>query len=106
MSCNLTLKKNGFKLTPQRRLILDFIHHTDGHLSAEEILDHVKVLVPGINKSTVYRTLDLLESLGCVVKSELNDRFIYHHAEGGSIIILSAGSAAGYWIAMKAFLSR
>ena len=83
MSCNLILKKNGFKLTPQRRLILDIIHNADGHLTAEEILSHVQTRVPGINKSTIYRTLDLLENLGCVVKSGLKDRFIYHHAEEG-----------------------
>ena len=84
MSCNLTLKKNGFKLTPQRRLILDIIHDAHGHLTAEEILDHVQARVPGVNKSTIYRTLELLESLGCVVKSELKNRFVYHHAEEGN----------------------
>lgn len=83
MSCNITLKKNGFKLTPQRRLILDIIHDAHGHLTAEEILDYVQARVPGVNKSTIYRTLELLESLGCVVKSELKDRFVFHHAEEG-----------------------
>ena len=83
MSCDLILKKNGFKLTPQRRLILNIIHDTHTHLTAEEILDHVQARAPGVNKSTIYRTLDLLEKLGCVVKGELRDRFIYHHEEKG-----------------------
>jgi len=83
VSCNITLKKNGFKLTPQRRLILDIIHDAQGHLTAEEILNHVQAKVSGVNKSTIYRTLELLENLGCVVKSELKDRFVYHHAEEG-----------------------
>ena len=83
MSCAITLRANGLKLTPQRRLILDTIHDSGDHLTAEEILNHVQARVPGVNKSTVYRTLELLEELGCVFKSELGDRFIYHHAEEG-----------------------
>ena len=83
MSCVTTLKRKGMKLTPQRRLILDIIHDSGGHLTAGEILDYVQARVSGVNKSTVYRTLELLEELGCVFKSELSNRFIYHHAEEG-----------------------
>jgi Fur family ferric uptake transcriptional regulator len=83
MSCDITLREKGLKLTPQRRLILDVIHDFTRHLTAEEILNHVQTRVPGVNKSTIYRTLELLEGLGCVVKSELGGRFIYHHAEEG-----------------------
>jgi Fur family ferric uptake transcriptional regulator len=83
MSCSVTLKEKGLKLTPQRRLILDVIHDSGGHLTAEEILDYVEASAPGVNKSTIYRTLELLEELGCVFKSEIGDRFIYHHAEAG-----------------------
>ncbi|MFC1942583.1 Fur family transcriptional regulator [Chloroflexota bacterium] len=83
MSCDITLKANGLKLTPQRRMILDIIHGSGEHITAEEILSDVQARVPGVNKSTIYRTLELLEELGCVFKSELGDRFIYHHAEEG-----------------------
>jgi Fur family ferric uptake transcriptional regulator len=83
MSCNIILKEKGFKLTPQRRLILDIIHNADTHVTAEEIVNTVRERMPGVNKSTTYRTLELLESLGCVVKSELNDKTIYHHSEEG-----------------------
>ena len=83
MSCDITLREKGLRLTPQRRLILDIIHGSGEHLTAEEILTNVQAKVPGVNKSTIYRTLELLEGLGCVFKSELGDRFIYHHAEEG-----------------------
>ncbi|MFC1908440.1 Fur family transcriptional regulator [Chloroflexota bacterium] len=83
MSCINTLKKNGLKLTPQRRMILEIIHDSEGHLTAEGIIDYVQTKVPGVNKSTVYRTLELLEGLGCVFRSEIDGRFIYHHAEEG-----------------------
>ena len=83
MGCAIAIKKNGLKLTPQRRLILDIIRDAGGHLTAEEIFNYVQARVPGVNKSTIYRTLELLEALGNVFKSELDDRFIYHHVEKG-----------------------
>jgi len=83
MSCDTILKEKGLKLTPQRRMILDVIHESAAHLTGEEILGRVHSRVPGVNKSTIYRTLELLEKLGCVLKSELDDRFVYHHAEEG-----------------------
>jgi len=83
MSCSIVLKHKGYRLTPQRRLILGIIHQADAHINAEEILSRLEGKMAGINKSTVYRTLDLLESLGLVVKSQLGGSKVYHHAEEG-----------------------
>jgi Fur family ferric uptake transcriptional regulator len=83
MSCINTLKEHGLKLTPQRRLIIDIIHDANAHITAEDIITKVHDRMPGINKSTVYRTLELLEKSGCVYKSEMDNQFIYHHVEDG-----------------------
>ena len=83
MSCIKTLKEQGLKLTPQRRLIVDVIHDTNVHLTADEIIAHVQARMPEVHKSTIYRTLELLEKNGSVFKSELGDHAIYHHAEEG-----------------------
>jgi Fur family ferric uptake transcriptional regulator len=83
MSCMNTLKEHGLKLTPQRRLIVDIIHDADSHITAEDIITKVNDRMPGINKSTVYRTLELLEKSGCVYKSEMDNQSIYHHVEEG-----------------------
>ncbi len=83
MSCLATLKEKGLKLTPQRRLIVNIIHDAEAHLTAEDIIAHVQSKMPGVNKSTIYRNLDILEATGCVYKSESGDHSIYHHAEEG-----------------------
>jgi len=83
MSCLTTLKKNGLKLTPQRKIIIDAVHSSQAHLTAEEIIAHVQARMPQIHKSTIYRTMELLEKNGSVFKSKLGDHFIYHHAEEG-----------------------
>ena len=84
MGCFETLKEKGYKLTPQRALVLETLHDSDGHITAEEIYDCVRAKCPGINKSTVYRTLELLKKLNLVAETNLGgDRLCYHHAEKG-----------------------
>lgn len=68
------LKKKGYKLTPQRRAIVDTIVVNEGkHLTAEEIYDEVKKECPEIGLATVYRTILLLEEIGVVSRLHLND---------------------------------
>lgn len=68
------LKKKGYKLTPQRRAIVDTIVDSEGkHLTAEEIYDEVKKNCPEIGLATVYRTILLLEEIGIVSRLHLND---------------------------------
>jgi len=68
------LKKKGYKLTPQRRSIVDTIIDNEGqHLTAEEIYDKVKKGCPEIGLATVYRTILVLEELGVISRLDLND---------------------------------
>ena len=68
------LKKRGYKLTPQRRAIVDAIVDSEGeHLTAEEIYDVVRKGCPDIGLATVYRTIILLEEIGFVSRLHLDD---------------------------------
>jgi len=70
----LNLKEKGYKLTPQRRAIVNEIIRNEGsHLTTEELYDLVKVECPEIGLATVYRTVQLLEAIGVVCKLDLND---------------------------------
>lgn len=79
------LKQKGYKLTPQRRAIVDIIIEKEGeHLTAEEIYDEVKKVCPDIGLATVYRTVSLLEEIGVIFKLDLNDgcsRYELVHSE-------------------------
>jgi Fur family ferric uptake transcriptional regulator len=84
MSCTETLREQGYRLTPQRMMILSAIHASDHHISAEEIYDQVRVKYPQVNISTVYRTLELLKELGLVTETDLGGgKFRYHSVEKG-----------------------
>ena len=78
------LGAQGYRLTPQRMMILSAIEGGDGHISAEEIYAQVAAKYPHVNISTVYRTLELLKRLGLVTETDLGDgRLRYHPAEKG-----------------------
>ncbi|MFQ6058264.1 MAG: Fur family transcriptional regulator [Anaerolineae bacterium] len=66
-----SLKKVGYRLTPQRLMILSAIHESQGHISAEEIYKKVRQEYPYLDISTVYRTLDLLKELDLVTRTDL-----------------------------------
>jgi Fur family ferric uptake transcriptional regulator len=68
------LYANEYKFTPQRRMVLQVLaEHPDEHLSADEIYSFVKEKHPDIGMATIYRTLDLLASLGIVQKINFGD---------------------------------
>lgn len=68
------LKGQGYKLTPQRRAVLDAVIDNEGkHLSTEEIYDIVKKGCPEIGLATVYRTLQLLEKTGVICRMNFDD---------------------------------
>lgn len=70
----IILKDKGYKLTPQRRAILNEIIENQGcHLTTEEIYDLVKVKCPEIGLATVYRTVQILDDMGVVSKLDLDD---------------------------------
>jgi len=78
------LAKQGYRLTPQRLMILSAIEHSQNHISAEEIYAQVASKYPNVNISTVYRTLELLTQLGLVTETDLGeDRVRYHPADKG-----------------------
>jgi len=79
-----TLHNMGYRLTPQRVMVLEAVEHADSHISADEIYSQISARYPNVNISTVYRTLELLEKLGMVTKTDMGDgRVRYHSIDKG-----------------------
>jgi Fur family ferric uptake transcriptional regulator len=84
MSCYEVLQERGFRLTPQRMLVIESLHEADGHISAEEIYQQLHSRYPYSNISTVYRTLELLKELNLVTETNFGEGCVrYHVAEKG-----------------------
>jgi len=78
------LREQGYRLTPQRMMILSAIENSNSHISAEEIYRQVVAQYPHVNISTVYRTLELLKKLGLVTETNLGEGLVrYHSADKG-----------------------
>lgn len=58
------LDARGYRLTAARRVILDTLMESGGHLTADELTDLARQRSTAIGRMTVYRTLDLLCDLG------------------------------------------
>lgn len=63
------LREKGYKITNQRKFILEvFLEFQDSLLSAQKIYEKVQKVYPGLNFSTVYRNLELLEEVDIIHK--------------------------------------
>ena len=60
------LRARGLRWTPQRRILVEVLATTDGHVTGAELVERCRAIDPDTIPSTVYRTLDVLEELGVV----------------------------------------
>ena len=67
------LREGGYRLTPQRSMVLLAMCASPGHLSAEEIYDRVRQQYPYVDISTIYRTLQLLKRLHLITETDLGN---------------------------------
>jgi Fur family ferric uptake transcriptional regulator len=76
------LRQQDCRLTPQREMVLEAIHESQGHVSAEEIYAKVQDRNPCVHISTVYRTLELLKQLHIVCEIDLGGGCICYELAG------------------------
>ena len=83
------LRSRGLRMTPQRLAIVSEVMRTAGHISPAAIARKVESEMPGVNPSTVYRTLALLEDVGVLQHSHLETGAEYHRAEDAQHVHLT-----------------
>ena len=74
------LRSRGLRMTPQRRAIVAEIMRTQGHISPTALTRKVQDEMPGVNASTIYRTLSMLEAAGVLAHAHLEGGAEYHRA--------------------------
>ena len=65
------LAENHLKRSEQREAIVDAFLRSDRHLSVDDLLRLVQKRRPDVGRTTVYRTLKLLQSAGLATELEL-----------------------------------
>jgi len=74
---NLTslLRQKGYKLTPQRRAVINAIARSNNRITPAELYEKAHSEHAGVGLVTVYRTLKVLSDIGLICEM---------HGEGGS----------------------
>lgn len=75
------LRARGLRLTAQRQLVLEAVFAL-GHATPDQVHAEVAKTAAGVNITTVYRTLELLEELGLVTHAHLSHGAPTYHAVG------------------------
>lgn len=65
------LTARGVRITEQRRLIISIIQDSPRHLDAATLLELAREKDPGIDRSTVYRTIGMLKHRGLIDELDL-----------------------------------
>ena len=60
------LRKNGYKVTPQRLAVYEAINHNPTHPNAEAIYKILQHNYPSMSLATVYKTMEIFAKIGVV----------------------------------------
>lgn len=83
------LRQRGYRITPQREMIIETIAHSEKHMSAEEVFSEVQKRTQVTNIATVYRTLEMLWEEGLACRNDLGEgRIVYAALQHGPHIHL------------------
>jgi Fe2+ or Zn2+ uptake regulation protein len=63
-------RREGHKITPQRRAIFEALVRNESHPTAEEVYQIVCSVMPDISRTTVYNTLHELVAVGALMEVE------------------------------------
>lgn len=78
------LRTNGLRVTPQRLAVLEALHASTTHLSAEEVFIDVREKLPNVSLATVYNALSDLRRAGQLRALPVSGKVRYDLVAGGS----------------------
>jgi Fur family transcriptional regulator, ferric uptake regulator len=88
------LRSRGLRLTAQRQLVLEAVYRL-GHATPDQIHAEVSRTAAGVNITTIYRTLELLEELNLVTHAHLSHGAPTYHGVGEAQHVHLVCSACG-----------
>lgn len=71
------LRQQGYRPTPQRKVIFNVLCALGGQATAAQIYRRVRASMPTINRATIYRSLSLFDKLGIIAPTELVGQTLY-----------------------------
>lgn len=81
------IRAEGYRLTPQRQIILDTLCALGGHVPVTALIEAVREVSPAIDPATVYRSVAFFTQLGLMVSSDM---------EGVTVVEIGPAGEAGH----------
>ncbi len=76
------LRQEGYRVTTQRRVILDTVCELGGHVTPDAVYERVQDVAPAVDRSTVYRTLHFLHERGILAATNLDGSRLRYEVAG------------------------
>jgi len=67
----VALRAAGCRITPQRLAIIQVVLTDSGHPTADQVFRQVRQSYPTTSLATIYKTLDLMETLGLLLEIDM-----------------------------------
>jgi Fur family transcriptional regulator, peroxide stress response regulator len=71
------LRRDGFRLTPQRMAVLRVLANDTGHPTVEQVYARVRLDYPTTSLATIYKTVDMLKGIGEVLELSVGESHRY-----------------------------
>jgi Fur family peroxide stress response transcriptional regulator len=71
------LRRDGYRLTPQRMAVLRVLSEDRGHPTVEQVYDRVRGDYPTTSLATIYKTIDMLKGIGEVLELSVGESHRY-----------------------------
>ena len=80
------LGQKGLRVTSQRLAIFEAAFHLEEHFTAEELLEHARVIDRSVSRATIYRTLPILTESELVREIDVGRDYKFYLASHGKKI--------------------
>ena len=74
------LRDRGWRVTAQRRAVAEVLGNEHTHLTAEQVFDRARAVLPEVSRATVYNTLNELVAMGEVEQVATGGRSVLYDA--------------------------
>ncbi len=71
------LRRDGYRLTPQRLAVVRVLADDPGHPTVEQVYERVRVAYPTTSLATIYKTIDMLKGIGEVLELSVGESHRY-----------------------------
>lgn len=76
------LRGKGQRITTARRAVIEALARSTAHPSVDQLCSDIERILPGVHRSTIYRTVETLDELGAITHVHMGHGTTTYHLAG------------------------